>query len=409
MTKRKSSSGIPVPDEEDASHNNDKQHLEMERKRDKEKKRRLEISCSVNRLTKTIDSVIPDILNKALVGDDEGHAGTTRRPTSQGARSRSSPRQEEASNEPVESIGAGHASTPTQSSNPNRSLNRTDVINTACDVIDLLNEEVLLLRADKARRHPQDAKPSAGGDGAGTQQVIASTSAMTWTRPIESRSNIEVADGDLFNTSQHDVSSGSNHASADATMALLFLQQQQQLQCQRGPGAVRPTHSSSSSFEARLLQQRAADASHLQQVRTRNALSLQPHEELLQQLRQQQQQQQHEQDLPQQLRHQQQQQQQQLQEDLLQRQEESSRMHRVSYRPGYEGKGRMPLVQPGIPAFAAARVENPGGLASLVVPSGTTPAMASFGGISATGVPLSQYSLYERYLQQQGQHGQNPH
>lgn len=330
----------------------DKEHLEMERKRDKEKKRRSEISRSVNRLTQTIDYVIPDVLNKSLAG-------------------------------------AGYASsTPAKPLNTNR-LNRTDAINTACDVIDLLNEEVLLLRAEKARRDSQDVKPSAG-DGASTQQVIAST----WTRPNESRPNFEVADRDLFNASQYEVSSGSNNTSADATMALLFLQHQQQLQCQLGPGglAVRPTPPPSSSFEARLLQQQAADDSHMQQIRTRNGLPLQPHEqELLQQLRQQQ-----EQDVPQQLQHQQQQ----LQEDLIQRQEESSRMHRVTYRPGgYEGQGRMPLEQPGIPAFAADRVGN----------AGTTPAMASFGGISASGIPPSQYHFYERYLQQQGQHGQNPH
>ena len=377
--------------------NYDKQHLEMERKRAKEKKRRSEISRSVNRLTKTIDNVIPDVLNKGLVGNDEGIVGygaareLGRSISNNKAARRRSPRQGEASSdESTEYPGAaGHAPTPTQLSNTNRSLNRTDVINNACDVIDLLNEEVLLLRAEKARRHSQDAKPSAG-DGAGThQQVVAST----WTRPNESRPNIEVADRDLFNASQYDVSSGSNNTSADATMALLFLQQQQQLQCQRGPGglAARPTPAPSSSFEARLIQQQAADVSHLQQIRTRNGLSLQPHEqELLQQLRQQQ-----EQDLPQQLQHQQQQ----LQEDLLQRQGESSRMHRVTYRPGYEGQGRMPLEQPGIPAFAADRVGN----------AGTTPAMASFGGISASGIPPSQYPFYERYLQQQGQHGQNPH
>jgi len=399
MTKRP----LPLQDMEELTNTtnmSDKQKQcreQMEKKRQREKQRRLEISTSVDRLTKTIVKADPDILNtisssrsdsdKEFFGVDESPAAAAARPQS--------------------------ASNGSWSS-----LNRNDVINIACDVIERLNDEVTLLRAEKKAKNTrplQNEVATTPSDDKELQIISSSTLVATGTssrdqeepRPSSHPISSDISDwNNSFNASQYVSSGTSNNVAYDHAMALLVLQQQQQPQSQQhgpvssfatggagGGWATRPTtdgSGSSSSLGARFLQHKAADVSHLQQIR-RNDMS-------------QQQSSQHEELLLQQLRYQQ------SIQEILHRQEISARMHpRVSYHPSsFHAQERMApsllMTQPGNAAFAAAGFENAGGLtaASLAVPPVT-----SFGGISSDDVPPSMYPLYVRKnLQQQGQQGQ---
>ena len=330
----------------------------MEKKRHREKQRRLEISTSVDRLPKTIVKAVPDILNTI-------------------SSSRSDSDKEFFGVDEASPAAAAAAARPQSASNVSwSSLNRNDVINIACDVIERLNNEVTLLRAEKA------AKPR-------TLQNEDSTT------PSDDKEHHQQKEH-----KQKRIISSSTSAA----------KQQQQSQ-QHGPvssfatggdgagWATRPTPGGSgpsSSLGARFLQHKSADVSHLQQIR-RNDMSQQQstqHEEQL---------------LLQQLRYQQ------SIQEILRREEISARMHpRVSYNPNsLQTQGRMVLAlsmaRPGNAAFAAAAgFENAGGLTAVSL---AVPPVTSFGGISSDDVvPPSVYPLYARKnLQQQGQHGQEVH
>jgi len=379
----------------------------MERKRQREKKRRLEISCSVDRLTKSIVKVDPGIFNTTSSTSSSDRDGSL------------------------------------------SSMNRNDLINIACDVIERLNDEVRLLREEKkkakilAKPHtPKNkAATTAPSDEDEHQQqqkgIISSSTKSAAAGTAPSRNDQEaprrprpisgISDWNSFNArSQYVSSETSNNVASDHAMALLVLQQQQKQQAQQvDPGSscfatagagggswpMRPTPggsgsgSSPPSLGARFLQHQAADVSHLQQIRKKDML---------------QQSSQHEELLLQQLRYQQN-----IQE-ILQRQEMSASMHpRVSYHPSrVHAQGRVvPALVMGQPAAgnaafaAAAGFENVGGLtaASVVVPSGTSAPsamMSSSGapGISFDDVPPSMYPMYaRRNLQQQGQEGHSFH
>lgn len=377
----------------------------MEKKRHREKQRRLEISISVDRLTKTIVKAVPDILNTI-------------------SSSRSDSDKEFFGVDEASPAAAAAAARPQSASNVSwSSLNRNDVINIACDVIERLNNEVTLLRAEKMAKN---AKPSTlqnedsttpSDDKELQQKSIISSSASRASAACTSRTTLtrnqedsDISDRNSFNASQYVPSGTSNNVAYDHAIALLVLQQQQQSQ-QHGPvssfatggdgagWATRPTtdgSGSTSSLGARFLQHKSADVSHLQQIR-RNDMSQQQstqHEEQL---------------LLQQLRYQQ------SIQEILRREEISARMHpRVSYNPNsLQTQGRMvpalSMAQPGNAAFAAAAgFENAGGLTAVSL---AVPPVTSFGGISSDDVvPPSVYPLYARKnLQQQGQHGQEVH
>lgn len=264
-SNKRKNSGIHSSDE-DISDVVDKD--QMERKRHREKKRRFEITHAVERLSKTMIKIDPDAMKTP---DSDEFPGS-------GVRGINGKK----------SLGQRAGGSLSQSFH--RSLNRTDVISSACDLMERLykdnkrlKEEVRLLERDgNLSDQARNGIPTAVADGA----ITPGTSSNDL--PNRDTHNIVEDAGPLLNTNDGVLKTKND----SDTIPALILQQHQQQSHRPVSSTVaaaeqlmmRPTHGSSSS--ARLLQQQAVAVSQGQQQKNDmlQQLSMQ-----IQQLQQQQQ------------------------------------------------------------------------------------------------------------------------
>jgi|EP00979_Chaetoceros_neogracilis_P006622 hypothetical protein len=320
---------------------------QMERKRHREKKRRFEITHAVERLSKTMVKIDPDAMKTSENNEFDGGTGRIngKRPN-------------------------GHAAGSALSQSFHRSLNRTDVISSACDLMERLYKENQRLKEDvrvltrngNLSDQARNGISAAVADGAGIS--VASSSEIS-----NRDANNATADDAGSLLKAIDYVSKNKNAPADTRPAHI-LQQQQQSQLSESSSVaaaeqlmMRPTHGSSSS--ARLLQQQAVAATQNQQQKN----------DMLQQLS--------------------------MQIQQLQQQQQVSSMHQSisSSHPGFSIQGILPHA--GTSMFGVGG--NGGGYSSLPPDN----AGMNFGSMAA---PLAQSEdwnqLVLRSLQQQQQQQQ---